>query len=1256
MSAETLTVPFDGRCPGCRALLAGGGRQGCPRCGLRLTGPAGAELCWLTAELARIDHYRGTLAARRSFLVGELRRAAQQQDASAAGLGQVPAARGGPGSGGSLTPALAGAGSPPAIRRELSALSAARLLLAAGGLLVVIAAAAFAAANWGTMGPGPRALILLALAAAVLASPWPLARRQLRATAEVIAAIGLAITVADAYLAGALTGSAAAGPGFFAAVTALLVAGWAGYGAVAPVRGPRLAAIALGQVPLPLAAAALARPGETAVLSVAVLATAGADLAIARLAGRAGRGRWLAERRTALAAAGVSWLAGIALACTGAVTGTTSGAAVATASCAFAAAAAIGLGLAAELTSTRRAGVPATHRGGARPSGAAAEAGGAGMTDTAARAGRLAEVLSGALVAAAIAEPVIAAVTDGVAPSVLALAAAVVIAAGRFISARAATARTAGATATAHRFRHLAAGGLTVACAAAAWVAPAAIAGTVAPFALVTRAWSGHVLRFPLLPGGPGISLNAPAVLCVLAAASWLWPAGVPRTGQRGRPRRAAGSGTFARCAGIATAALAGGCLPAAARLPVGAGLAVLTGLVVLLAIAGCVLADRREAGTASVAAVVLAGVALAASLAASGLTVAELAALTVVFSLAAWRNAAEAGSQPRQRANAWVLAEATGAAGVPIVADTAAAVAAAAGLACAAPLAAGSLAAGQARAVAAFCVLAVATASVALAIMIWRTRPLHALVLQVMAVPVTLLAGLLVAHQGGTFSLLASAAAMAAAVAAMFAGRRQRLALLVFAALAATAALAPLAGVLAAAATARYRELVGYAGPLATGHAGGHAWPLAMIVLATCAAAAVAGAWAWSGRRGAGTAVAVVLPVVAAPAASAAGLGEAAAIAMLLGLAIALTAWATLSDSLAPAGAALVAAWLVVPWALPSRPATLAVTGCLGATYCASAWSASRRARACLGGTASLRRACVVAAGAAAAAVITIAGFCVTAALGAGLAGWQAGLVLVGFAGAGEFAAWRLSGADAQSGEPADGTGDDLASAGQADAGTGAGTAIAVEVAGWFAALAGLLACLDTARHASAALAAAAALVLAASCRADRRPLSWIGLALAEAAWALWLLTVGVAAPEPYLAPAGCLLLLSGWRRARRSPAAGSWPCYGPGLALLLLPSLAAAMVDTGWVRPLLLGLAATATTLVGGRAGLRAPLLLGAAVAVADAGRQLGPAAVHVVSLVPRWAPVALLGTVLLVAGATYEARLANLRTLRDMLRRMR
>ncbi|MER7407017.1 hypothetical protein ABT373_32215 [Streptomyces sp. NPDC000070] len=172
---------------------------------------------------------------------------------------------------------------------------------------------------------------------------------------------------------------------------------------------------------------------------------------------------------------------------------------------------------------------------------------------------------------------------------------------------------------------------------------------------------------------------------------------------------------------------------------------------------------------------------------------------------------------------------------------------------------------------------------------------------------------------------------------------------------------------------------------------------------------------------------------------------------------------------------------------------------------------------------------------------------------------------------------------------------------------------------------------------------------------RPDRRPVGYAATALfVLAAWvrlAAW----DVGAPEAYTLPVTVPALLVGALRRRRDPQASSWTAYGPGLAATLLPSLAAAWGDPHWTRPLLLGTAALLVTLLGARRRLRAPLVLGGSVLALVALHELAPYVVQVTGALPRWAPPALAGLLLLALGATYEQRIRDVRRVREVLGRM-
>ncbi|MFE0722329.1 SCO7613 C-terminal domain-containing membrane protein [Streptomyces rochei] len=155
-------------------------------------------------------------------------------------------------------------------------------------------------------------------------------------------------------------------------------------------------------------------------------------------------------------------------------------------------------------------------------------------------------------------------------------------------------------------------------------------------------------------------------------------------------------------------------------------------------------------------------------------------------------------------------------------------------------------------------------------------------------------------------------------------------------------------------------------------------------------------------------------------------------------------------------------------------------------------------------------------------------------------------------------------------------------------------------------------------------------------------------------AAWvrlAAWEVTT----PEAYTLPVSVAALAVGHLRRRRDPSVSSWAAHGAGLSVTLVPSLLAMWGNPHWLRPLLLGTAALAVTLVGARSRLQAPLVLGGGTLALVALHELAPYIAQVVGVLPRWAPPALAGLVLLALGATYEQRLRDARRLREALGRL-
>ncbi|MFF0307151.1 SCO7613 C-terminal domain-containing membrane protein [Streptosporangium sp. NPDC004379] len=186
-------------------------------------------------------------------------------------------------------------------------------------------------------------------------------------------------------------------------------------------------------------------------------------------------------------------------------------------------------------------------------------------------------------------------------------------------------------------------------------------------------------------------------------------------------------------------------------------------------------------------------------------------------------------------------------------------------------------------------------------------------------------------------------------------------------------------------------------------------------------------------------------------------------------------------------------------------------------------------------------------------------------------------------------------------------------------------------------------------------ACAVAGVLMAGTALRPDRRQAGYAGTGLLLAASWLRLLAWDVSVIEAYTVPFALVLVIFGRWRARGARTS-SWSAYGAGLATGLLPSAFAVLQGGGWVRPLLLGLVSMAVLLAGARWRLQAPALLGGLTLAVVVLHELAPWIALAVVAVPRWVPMAAGGSLLVALGATYEARLRDVRRLRAAVGRMR
>ncbi|MFF8377632.1 SCO7613 C-terminal domain-containing membrane protein [Streptomyces sp. NPDC015661] len=213
--------------------------------------PPADELVLVDRELVQLDARRTQLLARRAWLI------------------QV------------LYPPVAAAAPahPPRPVADSTPRSAQNVLLTLGGTLLTIAAIAFTLVSWGSMGIGARATVLAVVTGAALATPVALLRKGLVSTAESVAALGLVLTVLDAYALHRVALPDTDGLGYTAVASAVLAGAWTAYGsALSGLRLPLPVAVVAAQLPLPLGV--LAAGGGSTAFAWAALLTATADAAV----------------------------------------------------------------------------------------------------------------------------------------------------------------------------------------------------------------------------------------------------------------------------------------------------------------------------------------------------------------------------------------------------------------------------------------------------------------------------------------------------------------------------------------------------------------------------------------------------------------------------------------------------------------------------------------------------------------------------------------------------------------------------------------------------------------------------------------------------------------------------------------------------------------------------------------------------------------------------------------------------------------
>jgi hypothetical protein len=293
---DERTLTDAARCPSCAGHVLGS--TTCRSCGVDLTGPTARALWDVSVQSAG-------LLAERARLIGVLRVEAKPATPAIAMPARLPTLE-------QQTHRAAGASestkrsAPEWTRRKVQ-----NLLLSLGVGLLAVAAVIFLAVSWSVLGIGGRATVMVGctvLAAGAAAFAW---RRGLGSTAEAVSLLTVVLGLLDAH------GARSAGLAGLASVDTLSY--WAGAltvvavlaaatAVVVPTRALRVAAAALGQLPIPLVTAHLAENGahpaavSAAGLTLAALLAAG--LALAWPFGVRARD----ARRVVAGGAGLAWL------------------------------------------------------------------------------------------------------------------------------------------------------------------------------------------------------------------------------------------------------------------------------------------------------------------------------------------------------------------------------------------------------------------------------------------------------------------------------------------------------------------------------------------------------------------------------------------------------------------------------------------------------------------------------------------------------------------------------------------------------------------------------------------------------------------------------------------------------------------------------------------------------------------------------------------------------------------------------------
>ena len=165
-----------------------------------------------------------------------------------------------------------------------------------------------------------------------------------------------------------------------------------------------------------------------------------------------------------------------------------------------------------------------------------------------------------------------------------------------------------------------------------------------------------------------------------------------------------------------------------------------------------------------------------------------------------------------------------------------------------------------------------------------------------------------------------------------------------------------------------------------------------------------------------------------------------------------------------------------------------------------------------------------------------------------------------------------------------------------------------------------------------------------------NRPPLTqvvgWVAIGLAVIAAVVGLAQDAIDPRELASVPIAGALLITGSLHLRAVDAARSWPWLGPGVFVLLVPSLLATIDDHALWRLVGLGVVGVAVIVIAVTRRLQAPFVIAVLVVLIHGVATFLPQSRAVYQAVPWWLWLGLGGILLIVLAARYEHRIQNLK----------